>query len=85
MPRKVRTERDTLVERSAIILACGEPTHFAFEAELRHVMRSTLCATGWRWQKADDVEVGPPDLPCLHFAEPAKDRGAVELPINENP
>ena len=28
------------------------------------------------------VEIGPADLPCLHVAKPAKDRGAVELPIN---
>jgi endogenous inhibitor of DNA gyrase (YacG/DUF329 family) len=54
MPRKVKTERDTLVSRTAIILTSGDPTHFAYEGPLRHVMRSSLCATGWRWQQADD-------------------------------
>jgi hypothetical protein len=33
----------------------------------------------------EHVEVGPPDLPCLHFAKPAKDRGPVELPDQWKP
>lgn len=31
----------------------GQPSHFAFEGHLRHVIRSNLCLQGWKWPAAD--------------------------------
>src|SRR4029078_8929811 len=80
----IKSERDTLVARSALILTSGEPTHFAYEGALRHVMRSSLCATGWHWQQADDYAAHILVLAFLHLnaRRPTWDEGQP-LPISD--
>lgn len=54
--RKLTKEyRGRLIDGCARILRKGDPTPFAFEAFLRHGLRSGLCLRGWSWREADDT------------------------------
>lgn len=44
-----------LVDATVNILRKGEPSPFAFEAVVRHAIRSRLCLKGWTWTAADEV------------------------------
>lgn len=47
--------RRKLIDQTAAIMRCGEPTDFAFEGFMRHGLRSGLCLRGWSWPDADDM------------------------------